>query len=471
MAKGPIINKHKGKNVPRDPLGILGVSQSIVDEICPIINSVTPNAFYWIFLNWIYYDYYAIRRLDLNSKIKIDDYIKTLNYFMVLGNKLNNVNYNSMMGNQYFTKLLENSSDAYSYDEKYIANLTTIYYYNGALYTARLISNFDKDGNNLGHIVFCKKGENLAVSIYDLIKETKFYKEYILKNNYENVPASVIKEFAEIASFKMEKLTKAKELLRFDFFNECKELTIHEKLIKHFYYDMNMKDINEKDLRKYLCNYYSPRWDNNDIEPELKQTIARWEVLVNRHFFVTTLYLLFSDFIMDLHTTEYKKYIEEFVSNLDDIKLVDFLNSNKIRSDEIMSILAKKKKENSLIDVLKIFSTIYYSLNNRDDIDTNALLKDNYGTSISLDKMLNDIEKYKNKTLKEYVIYVINEYIVNQHLKTARRKFLYGENNYYFTIEGEMIYKVNYDSLDMGLQNMRINQTISVMKDLDMLED
>ena len=65
--KGPLLNYAYKKHNNRDPLGIDGVSQSIVGQLCPIINSVTPHAIYWIFVNWIYYDLYVNRKTKILS--------------------------------------------------------------------------------------------------------------------------------------------------------------------------------------------------------------------------------------------------------------------------------------------------------------------------------------------------------------------------------------------------------------------
>lgn len=475
MDKGPIINNHKGRIVTRDPLGVLGVSQSIVGDICPIINSVTPNAFYWVFLNWIYYDYYVIRRLDLRTKITLDDYVRTLNFYVVLGNKLNNINYTNMLGSNYFSKNIKEDKNSYTYYPNYVKDLTVIYYYRGALTRANLISYIDKDDNPLDHILYLDKGIALGESLHKYLKDTKMYKEYILNNNYKDIPKDVIKEFANIASFDMKNLDEAKKLLRYDFFNEIPELKIQEKLIKHFYYDLDIKDIKEEKVRKYLFNYYSKRWDNNTPPEYLKKVMPGWEVLVNRHYFVAVLYMLFSYFVINLKTIDYKEYLNILTSDVDNVKLGDFLNNNKLRAEEIENILNTSDmnhiNKDIVINCCKILSSIYYSLNNRLDLNNEYLEKDNYGTSISLKELLESIEIYKNKTLKEYALYILENYIIKQHQNTARRKYLSGEYNYYFVVENELIYKVNNTSDLIGLQSLRIEQTFQVMKTIGMLEE
>lgn len=55
---GPKLNNISKNFTARDSLGVEGVSASMQAEICPVVNTVTPRAFYWPFMIWIYYDFY-----------------------------------------------------------------------------------------------------------------------------------------------------------------------------------------------------------------------------------------------------------------------------------------------------------------------------------------------------------------------------------------------------------------------------
>ena len=67
---GPRLNNLTTRFSSRDSLGIESVAASVSAIICPIVNTVTPRAFYWPFMCWIYYDFYK------NSGIKQRD-VKT----------------------------------------------------------------------------------------------------------------------------------------------------------------------------------------------------------------------------------------------------------------------------------------------------------------------------------------------------------------------------------------------------------
>ncbi len=54
MSIGPKLNNISRNFTSRDSLGIDGVSTTMSAELCPVINTVTPRAFYWPFMVWIY---------------------------------------------------------------------------------------------------------------------------------------------------------------------------------------------------------------------------------------------------------------------------------------------------------------------------------------------------------------------------------------------------------------------------------
>ena len=53
----PLLNDTTRRFTTRDNLGITGATTSLQSELCPVINTVTPRAFYWPFMVWNYYEY------------------------------------------------------------------------------------------------------------------------------------------------------------------------------------------------------------------------------------------------------------------------------------------------------------------------------------------------------------------------------------------------------------------------------
>lgn len=471
---GPILNYTYKKHNNRDPLGIDGISQSIVGELCPIINSVTPHVIYWILVNWLYYDLYVNRKTDDLSEKTLNNYIKTINYFIVLGNLLNNVEVNDMVGVTNIKKLDMNLK-VYSYDENYIKTITGINYYKAALSSAGFITYTDLEQNNFQHLKFTKKGTKLALSIDNLIKKTNFYKKCILNNNYTNIPANYIKEFGSIISFDLKYLEESKSLIKQYFFGTFDQLSKQYEFIKYLYYDLKIEDISDDGLRIFLYDYFSPRSLNNNYPSKLSNLIKGWEVLTSRHYFTNALEMIFS-YVLETLTSvvEINTFIDSLVKDIPEINISEYISKYNLNGNEIHDILsyAKNKKnshDNNIINAIKILCSLYNRLYDRNDLKVEFLLLNNEGTSISLESMLNDITKYKNKTIKEYSKYIIENYIIKQHIETAKRKMEIDEDSFFFGYYNDVIYNLNNYIYEFRYQNLRINNLYQVINELDML--
>ena len=471
---GPILNYAYKKQNNRDPLGIDGISQSIVGELCPIVNSVTYHAIYWIFVNWIYYDLYENQKTTDMSEKTLNGYIKKLNYFMILGNLLNDVDVSNMVGVDKI-RPLDRNLESYSYNEDYIQTLTGINYYKAALTSAGFITYTDEFNNEYQHLKFTQKGKNLALSLDKLVKNTTIYKEYVLKNNYNNIPRDVVKEFGKIVSFNLEFLDESKKLLKEYFFDTITKLSLQSRFIKYLYYDLKIENISDNGLRTFLYDYFSPRSLNNKYPDELEEIIKGWEVLVSRHYFTNAVEMVFN-YVLELLTLpiSINSFVDELTNDLSNDKLVNYMNTYKLNGEEINEILTyAKNRRNShdknIENAIIIICSLYNRLKNRNDLNQLFLLLDNDNTSISLDKMLKDVDQFKDKSVKEFGKYIVREYVIYQHIKTAKRKMTLDEDSFFFGYYNEIIYGINRYDYRYDYQNLRINNLFQVMKELDML--
>ena len=472
---GPILNNAYKSHNNRDPLGIDGISQSIVGDLCPIINSVTPHAIYWIFVNWIYYDLYENRKTtDMSEKI-LNAYIKKLNYFMVLGNILNGVDVSDMVGVTNI-RALPKDLDTYSYNDSYIQTLTGINYYRAALTTAGFITNFDENQiEQFQHFKFTQKGRKLALSLNNLITNCDFYMKYISNDLYESIPREDIKEFGRIVSFKLERLDESKKLLKEYFFDTITKLSLQYDFIKYLYYDLKIKDISDNGLRFFLYDYFSERSLNNQCPDNLKILVKGWEVLVSRHFFTNAVEMIFS-YVLEMLIAPIRidDFVNRLLESIPDSKLSDYidkydLNGNKI--DELLSYGRNKRNshEQSIENSIKILCSLYNRLNNREDLNQDFLNLNNEGTSISLNEMISDIDLYRERNIRDYAEYIIKEYVIKQHIETAQRKMSLNEDSFFFGYYNDIIYNINSYEYDFWYQNLRINNLFQVMNELDML--
>ena len=98
---GPRLNNISKNFTTRDSLGVEGISTSIQAEICPIVNTVTPRAFYWPFMIWIYYDFYKYSGIPDHTVQAFDAYLKRQDYFFVLATLLTeDSDQNNLVGKQ-----------------------------------------------------------------------------------------------------------------------------------------------------------------------------------------------------------------------------------------------------------------------------------------------------------------------------------------------------------------------------------
>ena len=471
---GPLLNNTKKKHNNRDPLGIDGVSQSIVGELCPIINSVTYHAIYWIFVNWIYYDLYENQKnTDMGAKL-LDSYIKKLNFFMVLGNMLNGVDISNMVGAEKI-RPMDKSLKSYSYDENYIQTLTGINYYRAALTSAGFITYTDENNNEYQHLKFTQKGKNLALSLDKFIVETNIYKKYFSKSNYINIPSEDIKEFGRIVSFNLELLDESKKLLKNYFFDTINKLGLQSEFIKYLYYDLKKEDISDNGLRTFLYDYFSPKSMNNKYPENLMEVVKGWEVLVSRHYFTNSIEMIFA-YVLEMLTVPISidDFVNDLTENLPDSLLNEWISNYDLNGEEINEILSyAKNKRNShdknIDNAIIILCSLYNRLKDRNDLNQSFLMLDNENTSISLEKMIEDIDYYRYKTIKEYGKCIIREYVIKQHIDTAKRKMALDEDSFFFGYYNDVIYGINVYDYGFIYQNLRINNLFQVMKELDML--
>ena len=121
MQTGPYLNKIEKNFTTRDSLGIDGVATSMSADLCPVVTTVTPRAFYWPFMVWIYYDFYKYSGIEERTVSAFDRYLKRQDYFFVLATLLNeNSDRKNLVGVTQSQIDLEESDGPYLYNPKYL---------------------------------------------------------------------------------------------------------------------------------------------------------------------------------------------------------------------------------------------------------------------------------------------------------------------------------------------------------------
>ena len=203
MPKCPQLNNIAKNFTTRDSLGIESVATSISAEICPIVNTVTPRAFYWPFMVWIYYDFYKYSGIEDHSVRAFDAYLKRQDYFFVLATLLTpGSDQTNLVGKQQTQDdIYYNRTGKYSFNPKYFkTRYGGMQYYNAGCLSMRFIVDQNPEtGEYYSFPKLTKDGERMAVAFERVIKNSQYYKKYRLLD--VDVPESVLKEYGKVIDF------------------------------------------------------------------------------------------------------------------------------------------------------------------------------------------------------------------------------------------------------------------------------
>lgn len=486
MVKGPRLNNISRNFTTRDSLGIEGVATSISAEICPIVNTVTPRPFYWAFITWCYYDFYNSCEPKDRSSDNVYKYVKMQNYFLALASEINNTNgSNGFTGSDTIRSRVDLNQELFSYDDKYLVTiLSNMGYYLAGLYTMGFITDIDCETmNKFKYPHLTPEGKKLAEAFEKVFSNTRYYKDY--RRKVTGIPRDVLIELNSKININLDGFDEAKNILIDHLFNKKnqKKLIESHNYMKFIFKYYKPEKFNTAKCRQLFYDYFSPRSDNKYSYPEeLKEIIDSWEIVVGRQYFTSGLEMIWKYMLENLNSPNpYKKWFNDCLNNSKfEFKLTDKLSSiislcnYSFSERENMIFDARSRNgnhESNIENGIKILLSVYNRFNNREDFSNDCKNYYNYGmdnSSISLNEYFKCVEEYKDKTIEEFIKYIMYHYLLNQHMNTAFEKMLHGRDGYYVEkIENEYSRK-EYFGLDF--QGIRMVQLAMVMQDLNVLE-
>lgn len=483
--KGPKINYSHRNFTTRDNLGINSAGTSYQADLCPVINTVTPRAFYWAFAVWNYYDYWQNYRIEKKSVSDFEvNFLKRNDYFFVLANLLTpGSDRDNLVGKDNCAADIRKSGP-YLYNRKYFkSHYGGMQYYVPGCVTLGLITETDKEGNSFPFPKLTEKiGLPIALAFENVIKDTDYYRSYRL--NDIPVPRSVLEDLGMRIDLSMNKMEECKRLLRDVFFTPTKNILFdNENLIlsKEYLLFLNrkfgIKGSNSAEMREILYDYFSPGGEYEHELPEHLKIIATdWEVAIGRQYFTLAIELIWKFMLLELtipmdirtwverclHHSSWSIQLTEPLYTITEKAFYDFKTREMMLSDGYRgSKDVAKNLENGLLVLLSVCNRFIH----REDVDVHQL---SIGGSSSVMALYEKVQEYAAQPVADFLAYVMSEWILKRHEAVAFRKMTEGRDGYFVEkINGKYYHK--FDSYPDYTGN-RMMQLKHVMIDLDMME-
>ena len=474
MKKGPILNDTSYNFTTRDSLGIEGVATSISGEICPIVNTVTPRAFYWPFMVWIYYDFYHNENIPEKTEKEFDRYVKKQDYFFVLASLLNNNDENYLVGKIKAKEDLEGPGP-YPYNKNYFkVHFGGMQYYNAGCILMNYVIREDWETHKrYKPAILHTTGVEMAEAFEEVIQESEYFNTYRLSN--EPVPREILKEYGKYINLGLYGFEKCKELLRHNLFETKKndELRQCKDYITYLYQNYDVKELKKESCRELFFDYETPNHVQITIPEELQKIARKWEIVIGRQYFTYGLELIWQfmleELIEPMSLIQWKKHVLE-VSDL------NFDNEFKVSDLLPQCVLGYEERESyckgihAVEDGLKVMLSIYNRFAENDEFKEYQYYMEYRidEQSIPFTEFFQKVKEYKNKTVIEFLDFIMTEWIIKQHYYTAFEKMLYGRDGFFYE-EVDGIYSQKHNRFKAEFQGVRMIQLMQVMKDLDML--
>ena len=487
MTKGPKLNKTGYNFTARDNLGIEGATASIQADLCPVINTVTPRAFYWPFMVWNYYDYHVNYKTENKTSSDFDkNFLKKNDYFMVMANLIAKNDQNNLVGK---TKALENLANTsvtmYPYDRTYFkTTFGGMQYYNAGCLTMGFITDEDGEGNHFSLARLTKEvGEPMVLAFEQVIKNTEYYKNYRLKD--VEVPKAVLQELGQVLKFNLDGFDEVKALLKDALFtpknNERlnnENLIKSSEYIKFMYSEYGITNPTLYEMRRVLFDYFSPRGEAKPYDDSLTEIVNDWEIVVGRQYLTMAVELMWKYMLWELNdATTLKKWVEKCLNrdnwNIYPDKplktLLPVCNYDFEEREKMISTGsgASKNYGANIETGLKILLSLYNRFVNRDELNENYLHE---GDDVSISSLIKLVDEYSDKPIIEFIQYIMVNWIVKRHEAVAREKLLQGRDGFYFERIDDLYVPAGHLA-EPGFKGLRLLQLMQVMKDLDMLEN
>ncbi len=291
MTLGPLLNKIDRNFTTRDSLGIEGVATSMSADLCPVVNTVTPRAFYWPFMVWIYYDFYMYSGIEERTVSAFDKYLKRQDYFFVMATLLTEgSDRRNLVGITQAEKDIKGAGP-YPFNPNYFkTRYGGMQYYNAGCLTMQFVTEEDNQGNLFSFPRLTKLGEKMALAFEKVIKDTEYYKKY--RRNEKAVPRKVLEEYGKRINIGLKGFKGCKSILRERLFDADPKLRESADYITFLHNSILIDTLDLSTCRRAFFDHRDPNGKRIKVPKGLKNISDGWEIVVGRQYFTSGLEMI-----------------------------------------------------------------------------------------------------------------------------------------------------------------------------------
>lgn len=478
MLLGPKLNKNKtdANFSPENSLGIEGVAASMQGDICPVVTTVTPRAFYWAFLVWIYYDFYTFFPAQEKNYDLFIEHLRRQDFFFVAATLLSENDNTNLGGIRKVTELLKREGDVPFNNDYLRVDYGAMNDYTSGCASRDLLCT--KEGeNDLSFPKLNSVSVEIGKNFEKIIKNTRYYKEYRLSD--KAVPREVLKEYGQVINLGLNGFDEVKAILRHRFFDTDFRLSKCAKYIAFLFKETHFQNLSAESCRRLFFDHVTEEGKYISIPEDLKYISDAWEIVIGRMYFSIGLGMIWKYMLETIETPMKKdEWMKTVLKNafleIDIDKPVKSLLPEcrfdfETREDFINNARLGYDAECYAEDGLSILFSIYNWLKDRQDFGEEKLFL-NYGNdsdSISLKSFEQTVDEYIDKPIKEFLIFIMDKWLIVQHFNTAFEKLFYNIDGFFYEVIDDKYYKKH--NYSVGFQGIRMTQLYRIMQDLDML--
>ncbi len=453
------------------------------NAICPVVTTVTSRPYYWVLFTWANYDYYR-HEDELKDVFKsADEYIRKTNYFITCGALLNGFReIRNFIGSDSIDGSGVLLHNPVPYNKDYVKGLSTMAYYRAGIAAGEaamnlVISENVDTGEKYTKPKMSYSGEQLAKAFEKVLQGTVYYQKYRFSTS--SVPKEVLMELGQIIRVDLSTLPECRELIKGYLFerDRLRKLQECKNYLDYIYKDTGNDFADRGQLREILFDRYSSQSQANPLPDELKEIAGEWETVVGRHYFTVGLQMIWKYMTevlsepMDLQSW-IQLSMDDAVAPFDPEQPLELIINQLNLNHEQCEAMAEKARRNisadSVWNGLLLTLMVYNRFHTRADLSERAKSFYYFGSddsSVSMNQYFEKVEEYKNRPIREFVDYIMQYYIVRQHMETAFMKLIRNNvDGFYIEQIGRQYRRLHV--FDFAFQGLRMEQLASVMRDL-----